>query len=164
MLQRRKLMVPMLALLVLSVFSAAPAKADDITVLEFSICGGPSAPPTPESFPFPGAIAGVIGCDTPEGTYTETLTALVDRSGMPIGTLGVATFDFGDGNTITTQNLSLITGASEDGSTLFVNSIGIVTGATGNFAGVSGGFLSSSEVNALTFQFTTDVDMVLFDD
>ncbi|MFQ5734275.1 MAG: hypothetical protein ACE5KM_20245 [Planctomycetaceae bacterium] len=159
----KRLLLPAFTVLVVIATSVSPARADGFEKLNLTIDGAASALPTPASFPFPGAIAGLIGGDA-TGTYSETLTALFDGSGTPIGTLGVATFDFGEGDTITTQNLSLITGASPDGSTLFVRSIGVITGATGELSGVEGGFLSSSTVNALTFEFSTDVKLFLFDD
>lgn len=161
----KRILLPLVAVLVLGAGWAKPALADDATVLKFSICGGPIALPTEQSAPFPGAIGGIINCDGsfPEDiNYVETLTALV-KDGTPIGSLGDATFVFPDG-TVSTSNLSLIVGANEDGSVLYVKSIGIITNGTGAYAGASGGFLSESQVSATSFEFTTNVKMYLFDD
>ena len=139
-----------------------PAVADDVTFKKFRICGGAIAPPTPQSNPFPGAIGGFIGCVGEELTYVETLTSIVEN-GMPVGSLGEATFVFPDG-TVSTENLSLIVGASDDGTVLFVKSVGVITGGTGAYAGANGGFFSKSEVNALTFEFQTKVKMLIVTD
>lgn len=84
------------------------------------------------------------------GQYNETLTPIL-LDGLFIGSLGQATFTFLPGSsgdppvaTIHTFDVSLIQGVVASIGALNVSSAGTITGASGAFAGVQGGFTSSS--------------------
>ena len=110
--------------------------------------------------PFPKLVSGVITGDR-AGTYTERLKTKL----FPLGTVGQVTFDFGPDKVFATGR-SVITGSTIHplrGVMLSVQSCGVITGGTGEYAGASGMFVSSSTVPMLTFDFTTQVHVMIGD-